>query len=202
MYGGNSVCMFMSTFCTNFVGFQEHAREPPVESSHGCEDSQTRDDTSIVGKSRNDRSLASILSRKKVSSIALSVTGVMTQEKSAAELSSKGATLIESSVSVLRQLVQDMKKKVFLVCDVEDDIGEAVVLDCLDHAGLIGDHMIPRHRVIFCSCSNSKVSIIRQLEPSLYVDGNVEVCRELGRFMDSILLLQENTTLEEILSSS
>jgi hypothetical protein len=155
----------------------------------------------VIGKPSSVRSLASSLSRKKVSSIALSVTGVVTQEKSAAELSSKGATLIESSVSVLRELVHDMRKKVFLVCEVDDDIGEAVVLDSLEHAGLIGDEMIPRHRLVFCSCSHSKVSIIRQLEPSIYVDGNKEVCSELSRFMDSILLLQENTTLEEKLSS-
>ena len=184
------------------AGFQQHTRQPTVDTSHCCEYSQDGSrDTTTGGKQSNVSSLASSLSRRKVSSIALSVTGVVTQEKSAAELSQKGATLIESSISVLRELVMDMKKRVFLVCEVEDDVGEAVVLDSLDHAGLIGNHMIPRHRVIFCSSSNSKVSIVRQLEPSLYVDVDVEVCRELSRFMDSIFILQEHVTLEEKLSS-
>lgn len=147
------------------------------------------------------KSLASSLSRNNVSTIALSVTGVMTRERSAAELSRKGATLIESSIEVLRELVISMRKKVFLVCEVEDDIGEAVILDLLDHAGLIGNQMIPNHRVIFCSSNNSKVSIVRQLEPNLYVDVDAEVCKELGRFMNSIVLLQENVSLEEKLSS-
>lgn len=193
--------IWFPTLCTNFVGFQE-ARQSSVDRLHvGCEDDAHIRDGTVLEKTNSARSLASSLSRKKVSSIALSITGVMTLEKSAAELSSKGATLIDTSVSIVRELVHDMKKKVFLLCEVDDDIGEAVVLDCLEHAGLVGDQMIPKHRLIFCSCSHSKVSIIRQLEPSLYVDGNEDVCRELGRFMDSILFLQENTTLEEKLSS-
>lgn len=173
-------------------------------STQHCERTRSEcliNDVKSTTEENNSWSVASSLSQKKVSSLALSITGVLLHEKSAAELSNKGATPIESSIEVLRELITRLNKKVFLVCEVEDDVGEAVVLDCLDHAGLLGDTMIPRHRIIFCSSNKSKVSIVRQIEPSLYVDVDEEVCQELSRFMNLILVLGENATLEEKLSS-
>ena len=124
-----------------------------------------------------------------VSRIVVNVGGLLVEEMSARELSD-GATAIESSVGLIQDIVE-WKKDVYLVCEVEDDVGEAVVLGALEHAGLVSSthdatsscRGVPQHRVIFCSSPESKVSIVRQLDPGLYLDIDEAVCRELSRFM-------------------
>ena len=77
----------------------------------------------------------------------------------------------------------------YLVCHVEDDVGEAVVMAMLEHCGLVPD-MIPAHRVVFVDEVGSLVSVVRQLDPGGFVCGGVGsegcgacgVCEELRRF--------------------
>jgi len=124
-----------------------------------------------------------------VSRVVVSVAGVLVEEMSAKQLSD-GATVIESSLGLIQDIV-GWKKDVYLVCEVEDDVGEAVVLGTLEHAGLVSSthnaastcNVVPQHRVIFCSSPESKVSIVRQLDPGLYLDIDEAVCRELSRFL-------------------
>ena len=63
---------------------------------------------------------------------------------------------------------------VFLVTHVIDDVGEATVRGALEDVGLVGtsEGQIKPHRLVFCSTLEGKVSIVRQLEPELHIDGH------------------------------
>lgn len=63
---------------------------------------------------------------------------------------------------------------VFLVTHVIDEVGEATVRGALEDAGLVGtlEGQIKPHRLVFCSTLEGKVSIVRQLEPELHIDGH------------------------------
>ncbi|KAI8100400.1 hypothetical protein M9435_006884 [Picochlorum sp. BPE23] len=147
-----------------------------------------------------DSSLELRLSR--VSSIVVSVGGVLVHERTPEELSTQGASLVDSAVEVVKEMI-GLKKDVFLVCEVEDDIGQAVVSDALEHAGIVGETahaQVPFYRVIFCNSAASKVSIARQIEPSIYIDIDGEICKELCRFL-SVTCLSEAGSLRQSLTS-
>lgn len=155
------------------------------------------DELHSVGR---DSSLKQRLSR--VSSIVVSVGGIIVHERTPQELSTQGASLVDSAVEVVKEII-GLRKDVFLVCEVEDDIGQAVVSDALEHAGIVGETahaQVPFHRVIFCNSAASKVSIARQIEPSIYIDTDEEICKELCRFL-SVTCLSESGSLRQSLTS-
>lgn len=72
---------------------------------------------------------------------------------------------------------------------VQDDVGQAVVLGALEAAGLVGKGtgQVPPHHVLFCSTLDGKVSIVRQIEPDLHIDGSGKTIEDLKRFMPQLL---------------
>lgn len=72
----------------------------------------------------------------------------------------------------MRELVKNAN--IFLVTHVIDDVGEATVRGALEDVGLVGtsEGQIKPHRLVFCSTLEGKVSIVRQLEPELHIDGH------------------------------
>ena len=133
---------------------------------------------------------------KGVSRVTVSVLGLLVEEKCAEELVMQGATPIPSGIAVVKDMLI-CKRDVYLICHVQDDVGEAVVLGALEHHGLIGEseHQVPVHRVIFCSSQLSTVSIVRQLEPHMHVDGDKEIVQELSRFLNA----QQLSSMQDLL---
>lgn len=123
---------------------------------------------------------------KGMSKVTVSVLGLLVEEKCAEELMMQGATPIPAGIAVVKDMLV-CKKDVYLICHVQDDVGEAVVLGALEHHGLIGEaeHQVPVHRVIFCSSQLSTVSVVRQLEPHVHLDGDKGVVEELSRFLNA-----------------
>ena len=68
---------------------------------------------------------------------------------------------------------------IFLITHVIDDVGEATVRGALEDVGLVGNSegQIKSHRLVFCSTLEGKVSIVRQLEPDLHIDGHPTTVR-------------------------
>ena len=91
--------------------------------------------------------------------------------------SQESATLHQAAVPILRELANNAS--VYLMTHVIDDVGEATVRGALEDAGLIGHNagQIKPHRVLFCSTLEGKVSIVRQLEPDLHIDGHSTTVR-------------------------
>ena len=123
---------------------------------------------------------------KGMSKVTVSVLGLLVEERCAEELMMQGATPIPAGISVVKDMLV-CKKDVYLICHVQDDVGEAVVLGALEHHGLIGEseHQVPVHRVIFCSSQLSTVSVVRQLEPHVHLDGDKGIVEELSRFLNA-----------------
>ncbi len=90
----------------------------------------------------------------------------------------KHSCLLQDSASVRQQAVPILLElaknaNVFLITHVID-VGEATVRGALEDVGLVGfsEGQIKPHRLVFCSALEGKVSIVRQLEPELHVDGH------------------------------
>lgn len=82
------------------------------------------------------------------------------------------ASVQQAAVPTLHELVRNAN--VFLITHVIDDVGEATVRGALEDVGLVGtsEGQIKPHRLLFCSTLEGKVSIVRQLEPELHIDGH------------------------------
>ena len=82
------------------------------------------------------------------------------------------ASVQQAAVPIMPELVKNAN--VFLVTHVIDEVGEATVRGALEDAGLVGtlEGQIKPHRLVFCSTLEGKVSIVRQLEPELHIDGH------------------------------
>ena len=83
-----------------------------------------------------------------------------------------GASVQKQAVFILHELTRHAN--VFFLTHVIDDVGEATVRGALEDAGLVGnaEGQIKSHRLVFCSTLEGKVSIVRQLEPDLHIDGH------------------------------
>ena len=89
----------------------------------------------------------------------------------------ESAVLREDAAAVVKEILKTAN--VYVLAHVIDDIGEATVRGALEAGALVGPAagQIPPHRVLFCSTLDGKVSIVRQLEPDLHVDGHPQTVR-------------------------
>lgn len=70
----------------------------------------------------------------------------------------------------------------YLISRVSDDSGEAEVRSSLQAAGIFEAGMDAR-KVLFVETSNGRVSVVRQLEPHLHIDGRFDIVLALQRFI-------------------
>ena len=92
------------------------------------------------------------------------------------------ASVRQAAIPLLHELASNAN--LYLITHVVDDVGEATVQGALEDAGLIGfaPGQIKPHRMLFCSTLEGKVSIVRQLEPDLHIDGHPNTVRLPSRF--------------------
>lgn len=121
-----------------------------------------------------------------VKRLTVSTPGVILSEWQAMDLQS-GATLRPEAVEILGNLARSTD--VYLITQVVDDVGQAVVQGCLEAAGVLGfgPGLIKPHKVLFCSTPEGKQSIVRQIEPELHIDGDARAVEGLSRFMPQLL---------------
>lgn len=67
----------------------------------------------------------------------------------------------------------------YVLAHVVDDVGVATVRGALESAGLLGTGVgqLKPHKLLFCSTLEGKVSMVRQLEPELHIDGHPSTVR-------------------------
>jgi hypothetical protein len=72
---------------------------------------------------------------------------------------------------------------------VQDEVGQAVMLGALEAAGVLGGRpgQVRPHHVLFCCTLDGKVSLVRQLEPDLHIDNAAKTVEDLKRFMPRLL---------------
>jgi len=118
--------------------------------------------------------------------VTLSMSGVLTEEWQASDWH-EGATLREDAPGLLTEIASCADT--YIIAHVLDDVGQAVVTGALEAAGVLGSSpgQIKPHKLLFCSTLEGKVSIVRQLEPDLHVDGHPGTIESLRRFMPKLL---------------
>eukprot|EP00775_Hariotina_reticulata_P003151 gene3151-3428_t len=122
--------------------------------------------------------------------VTISALGPLTQEWSALELQ-EGATLRPEAVEILKEVCTCADT--YVICQVHDDVGQAVMTGSLEAAGLLGNQpgQLRQHHLLFCSTLDGKVSIVRQIEPDLHIDGSGKTIEDLKRFMPHLLHLPQ-----------
>mmetsp|Transcript_8294 Transcript_8294/g.19896 ORF Transcript_8294/g.19896 Transcript_8294/m.19896 type:complete len:256 (+) Transcript_8294:265-1032(+) len=120
------------------------------------------------------------------SCVTISCPGVLLKQCTAAELQ-EGAELATGAAEVLTELSQ--RAQVYLLAEVEDDVGEATVRGAMEAAGLLGTGpgRVPPQRMLFCGTHEGKVSVVRQLEPDLHMDNSGSTVESLKRFIPRLL---------------
>ncbi|BDA49538.1 Peroxisome biogenesis protein 22 [Coccomyxa sp. Obi] len=121
-----------------------------------------------------------------IRNVTVSAPGVLLEEWTPSDLQ-ESAVLREDAAAVVREMLKTAN--VYVMAHVIDDIGEATVRGALEAGALVGlgAGQIPPHRVLFCSTLDGKVSIVRQLEPDLHIDGHPQTIEALKRFMPQLL---------------
>jgi hypothetical protein len=114
------------------------------------------------------------------------MAGVLTEEWQASDWH-EGATLREDVPGLITELAS--YADTYVIAHVLDDVGQAVVTGALEAAGVLGSSagQIKPHKLLFCSTLEGKVSIVRQLEPDLHIDGHPATIESLRRFMPKLL---------------
>ncbi|KAL0041136.1 hypothetical protein WJX77_006003 [Trebouxia sp. C0004] len=121
-----------------------------------------------------------------VRQMTISAPGVLLDQWTPDQLQDS-ASVRQQAVPLLLELAKNAN--VFLITHVIDDVGESTVRGALEDVGLVGasEGQIKPHRLVFCSTLEGKVSIVRQLEPELHIDGHPATVEDLKRFMPQIL---------------
>jgi hypothetical protein len=122
--------------------------------------------------------------------VTISALGPLTQEWGLHELQ-EGATLRPEAVEILREVCSCADT--YIICQVNDDVGQAVMTGSLEAVGLLGNQpgQLKQHHLLFCSTLDGKVSIVRQIEPDLHIDGSAKTIEDLKRFMPQLLHLPQ-----------
>jgi hypothetical protein len=125
--------------------------------------------------------------------VTVSSLGALTEEWASTDLQ-EGATLRPGAMDILKEIASCADT--YIVTQVQDDVGQAVVLGTLEAAGLIGvkQGQILPHHVLFCSTLDGKVSVVRQIEPDLHIDGSGKTIEDLRRFMPQLLHISQPGT--------
>mmetsp|Transcript_12499 Transcript_12499/g.32009 ORF Transcript_12499/g.32009 Transcript_12499/m.32009 type:complete len:255 (+) Transcript_12499:189-953(+) len=158
-----------------------------LQAGETAADAQKRDEQELPPEAASSPLAAAIFRRfRSIRRITLSCPGVILQQRSAAELQ-EGAELCEGIAAIIQELAT--VAEVYLLAHVEDDIGEATVSGALEAAGITGRQagQVRLHRVLFCGTLEGKVSLVRQLEPDMHVDGESRTVHDLQRFVPQLL---------------
>ncbi len=124
--------------------------------------------------------------------VTVSVPGIIFEEALPSQLQ-EAATVRPEAVEVLQEMSRI--SDVYLIAQVDDDVGQAVVTGALESAGLLGSGpgQVKAHHVLCCSTLEGKVPIVRQLEPDLHMDAHTASVEELKRFLPQLLLVREGS---------
>lgn len=167
----------------------EARRGPPAASpSAGHKAQPPKAPAPQTSNTPQGRAVAATLSGLK--RVTVSLPGVVLAERSTVELQ-EAATVLPGAAELVKEVSRICD--VFLIAHVEDDVGEAVVTGALEAEGLLGPGagQVRPHRLLFCGTLDGKVSIVRQLEPELHIDGHAVTVEDLKRFMPQLLLVQQ-----------
>lgn len=80
--------------------------------------------------------------------------------------------LIDETAEELKKLAPSIN--VILIAKVASDEQAESIMKLLEDAGLIGDSLIKKHRVLFCESFVGRSSIVRQISPTLHFESSVE----------------------------
>lgn len=104
-----------------------------------------------------------------------------------------------SRVSISPDTLPALKKfaslfEVYLVVRVDDDSMEHAVTDALFDAGLFGDGLLDRRKLVFCETDVGRVSVARQLESHLHIDESIDVVAGLQRFLQCVAFISPDAS--------
>jgi len=98
--------------------------------------------------------------------------------------------LIPEAIPILIDLVQ--RSDLYLITRCNSDAIEREVLKVLEDAKLF-ENGLNRHKVLFCETSLGKGSIVRQLDPKLHIDDELNILTSLIPYIPKLALINAAT---------
>eukprot|EP00301_Raphidiophrys_heterophryoidea_P015786 c24631_g1_i1.p1 GENE.c24631_g1_i1~~c24631_g1_i1.p1 ORF type:complete len:209 (+),score=38.87 c24631_g1_i1:60-629(+) len=98
---------------------------------------------------------------------------------------------IESGVEAVKLVSK--KTDVFLITLVASDEDEAAVLRALENAGMFDQGNVDKIKCVFCSTVPGRSSIVRQLEPHIHIDTDIDLVVGLSPHIRKMVLIGETS---------
>lgn len=168
--------------------------QPPSSSSqHAAPTTQPPHAAPLSTTTPSHQTMKHIASQR----ITISVLGTLLQESSPTQLF-EGATVIPAAATTLKHVAAH--GEIFLIANVADDIGEAVVRGAIEHENILGHGrgQIAPHRLLFCETVDGKASHVRQLEPSIHIDGDNATIVQLQRFVPQLIEVSHPSAADDV----
>ncbi|CXI39135.1 conserved Plasmodium protein, unknown function [Plasmodium berghei] len=103
------------------------------------------------------------------------------------------AQIIENVIEPLRKLCSI--SELFVVAQISNDAQETNIINLLKKIGLFNTGL-KEHRLMFCSTSNGRASMIRQLRPLTHVDNDETVIKTLTGKIPNLVKIYGNTNTD------
>ena len=98
---------------------------------------------------------------------------------------------LSSDLTVIISLLAQIAN-VFVLVTLSES--EAAALEDAKVQSLVQQQLptVPLHRILLCKTTSGKIALVRQLSPSLHVDGGAAVARSLVKYLRSVVVISED----------
>eukprot|EP00298_Acanthocystis_sp_HF-20_P012637 c19988_g1_i1.p1 GENE.c19988_g1_i1~~c19988_g1_i1.p1 ORF type:complete len:196 (+),score=71.15 c19988_g1_i1:29-589(+) len=85
------------------------------------------------------------------------------------------------------------KCDIFLITRVDTDSEEQLAHKALQDSGIFQNGLVNELKAIYCSKEEGRISIVRQIEPHLHVDGSEDIVKALQPYTKKICFISEQS---------
>lgn len=121
--------------------------------------------------------------------ITMCAAGVLLHEATPGQLEDS-ATLRREAVEPLQKLLQG-GGRVVIIAHTESEVGLTAVQAALEDVGLLGTSpsQLPPHRLLSCSTNGGKASMVRQLEPDVHLESDLQAASDVQKFVKRVVVI-------------
>ncbi|KAK2197900.1 Peroxisome biogenesis protein 22 [Babesia duncani] len=99
--------------------------------------------------------------------------------------------VIQENLAPLIQMAASTR--LYLVAKVPDEDAGKAILAQMENLKAF-DQGLAKHRVIFCSTTEGKVAIIRQLSPGIHIETDAELAKQMQGKVPNIICVKSNNS--------
>lgn len=172
-------------------GWAQRLAEPREESRSGTDQDKRRPSEGEHHNTHKTRQANQSLLRS-AHLVTICAMGVLLRETKPDQME-ESATFRHETLEPLLQLLQG-GVRIVVIAQVKSAVGETAVEAAMEEAGLIGfnSNQLPPHRLLKCFTKGGKESMVRQLEPDVHLEADLQDALDVKRFVKKVVLLDSS----------